>query len=262
MDKTASALPIFYIIFAAAFVVVILVVVRVILKSIRGFSHNLFGTDSLSEGLRQQRQQMSETPRSLHAMTSVYLPQIMKDFPEFDYALYKNKAQSLLRSYFTAVSTKNGLALAEEYSLTLKNYVLGIIADLNSRGVSQVFNQAVFHDTQIARYIKNGITATIIFEISVGCYSYIVDRNGAVVFGDKNLKTQTVYEVGLTYVQDADRVTNQNEALGINCPNCGAPITSLGEKTCKYCGTAVKEINTRAWKFDSVREQTVQGRQY
>ena len=262
MKEAASATGLFYVIFMVAIAVIILTVVLVVFRCIRGFSRNLFGTDSLSEGLRQQRQQMSETPRSLHAMTSVYLPQIMKDFPEFDYALYKNKAQSLLRSYFTAVSTKKSSALAEEYSLTLKNYVLGIIADLNSRGASQVFNQAVFHDTQISRYIKNGITATIIFEISVGCYSYIVDRNGAVVFGDKNLKTQTVYEVGLTYVQDADRITNQNEALGINCPNCGAPVTSLGEKTCKYCGTAVKEVNTRAWKFDSVREQTVQGRQY
>ncbi len=248
--------------FSLIVVIVIFVVYGIVRYKLGKFSHSMFNTKSFMDGVRQQREIMNETPRSLHSMTSIYLPMIQNDFPEFDYPMYRDKAQSLLRSYFNAVSTKSTSVLSEECSLTLKNNVQSIIYDLNSRNVTQMFVNTVIHDVQIARYIKDGKTATIVFEISVGHYAYIVDSTGAVVFGDKGMKKQTIYEVGLMYVQDADKIALRGEALGVNCPNCGAPVTNLGEKFCKYCGTAVIEVNTRAWKFNSVQEQTVQGRQY
>ena len=48
----------------------------------------------------------------------------------------------------------------------------------------------------------------------------------------------------------------------MNCPNCGAPVKTLGEKFCQFCGTAIKEINIRSWKFNSVNEQTLQQRKF
>lgn len=242
-------------------VIAIFIAVFRIVKKIRRVSRSLFGTDSIIEGISKQKTQMSETPRSLHAMTSVYLPQILRDFPQFDYELYKNKAKSLLRSYFTAIETKKSTALAEECSQTLKNNVQGIIEDLNSRNVKQFFNQCVIHDVQISRYIKTGATVTIVFVLSVGQYAYIEDESGKVVFGDKTLKHQTVYEVGLVYVQDVDKAGAES-GLGINCPNCGAPIKNLGVKFCEYCGTGIVEINERAWKFNSVNEQTTGRKAY
>ena len=240
----------------------IAIVVWKVRQKTRHISRQLFGTDSLIDGINKQKETLSETPRSIHAMTNVYLPQILRDFPEFDYEVYKNKSKSLLRSYFTAVSSKKATALKEECSLTLKNNVQSIIEGLNARNVTQVFSQAVIHDVAIARYIKTGATVTIVFELAVGCYNYIEDSNKNVVFGDKNLKTQSVYEIALVYVQDAEKLASRDEALGINCPNCGAPVTNLGNKHCEYCGTSIVEVNTRAWKFDSVREQTTQRRQY
>lgn len=242
-------------------VIAIFIAVFRLVKKIRRVSRSLFGTDSIIEGISKQKTQMSETPRSLHAMTSVYLPQILRDFPQFDYELYKNKAKSLLRSYFTAIETKKSTALAEECSQTLKNNVQGIIEDLNSRNVKQFFNQCVIHDVQISRYIKTGATVTIVFVLSVGQYAYIEDESGKVVFGDKTLKHQTVYEVGLVYVQDVDKAGAES-GLGINCPNCGAPIKNLGVKFCEYCGTGIVEINERAWKFNSVNEQTTGRKAY
>ena len=38
-------------------------------------------------------------------------------------------------------------------------------------------------DVQIARYIKNGATVTILFEASVGYFSYVTDMNNEVTFG-------------------------------------------------------------------------------
>lgn len=243
-------------------VAAVAVLIGVIYNKVRGLSRNVFGTDSISEGIKKQKLEMSETPRSLHSMTSVYLPNILHDFPQFDYELYKNKAESILRSYFTAVENKNAKQLSEECSNTLKNIVKGIIEDLNSKNETRYFDNVVIHDTQIARYIKDGATVTIVFVSSVGYLTYAQDEQGNVVFGDKEIKTQTVYETELLYVQDADKVSNPADAIGINCPNCGAPIKNLGEKFCEYCGTAITEINIRSWKFNSVKEQTVNRKQF
>ena len=43
------------------------------------------------------------------------------------------------------------------------------------------------------------------------------------------------------------------EGLGLSCPHCGAPVRNLGQKFCEYCGSGVIEVNTRVWKFNSVR---------
>lgn len=243
------------------FLVAVCIIVIVIKRSITNISRNVFGTDSFSEGLNQQKMQMSETPRSLQAMTSIYLPQILKDFPQFDYAEYKAKTEALLESWFNTISSKK-LMLKGECSQTLKSSAQAIIEDLNSRNINQIFNQIVIHNTEIARYIKTGSTVSIIFVSAVGYISYGEDENGNVVFGDKDIKQQTVYETELVYVQDVDKVNTNGEALGINCPNCGAPVKNLGNKFCEYCGTGISEVNVRAWKYTSVREQTVSKRQY
>lgn len=236
---------------------VIFGIIKIRLK-IREIARQGFGTDSFWEGYKKKKKELSETPRSVHGMTSIYLPQIQKDFPEFEYELYKNKAQSLLHGYFTAIADKNPEALLrEECTPNLVNYVRGIVEDLNAQNHSQVFAETVLHATEISRYIKTGATVTVMFNIAVGQYSYILDdETGKIVFGDKELKKQTIYNVGLVYVQNADMAEAPDGALGINCPNCGAPIRNIGNKFCEYCGTAVKEINIRAWSFDSVHEET------
>ena len=250
------------IIIIAAVVILVVVAVLIVRNKIRNFSRQMFGTDSLVEGYKNQTHEYNETPLSLHAMTDIYLPQILRDFPEFEYEAYKNKAESLLRSYFTAVSTKKTSALTEECSLTLKNNVQGIIDGLNAKNETKFFDSVVLHDIQIARYVKDGATATIFFEISTGCYNYAEDENGNVGSGSKEEKKQAIYQIGLVYVQDIDKVGNHLEGLGINCPNCGAPIKNLGSKFCEYCGTSISEINIRAWRFNSVSETNYRQRPY
>ena len=246
----------------AAVVILVVVAVLIVRNKIRNFSRQMFGTDSLVEGYKNQTHEYNETPLSLHAMTDIYLPQIMRDFPEFEYEAYKNKAESLMRSYFTAVSAKKTSALTEECSPTLKNNVQGIIDDLNAKNQTKFFDSVVLHDIQIARYAKDGATATIFFEISTGCYNYTEDENGNVVSGSKEEKKQAIYQIGLVYVQDIDKVGNHLEGLGINCPNCGAPVKNLGSKFCEYCGTSISEINIRAWRFNSVAETNYRQKPY
>lgn len=34
-------------------------------------------------------------------------------------------------------------------------------------------------------------------------------------------------------------------AVGTTCPNCGAPVRSLGAKKCEYCGSYVEPVNIK-----------------
>ncbi len=114
----------------------------------------------------------------------------------------------------------------------------------------------MIHACEIGRYIKTGSEVIIRFNVSVGVYAYLEDENGKLLNGDRDNKLQTLFEVDLLYVQDADVMGVYEEGLGLSCPNCGAPIRNLGQKFCEYCGTGVIEVNTRVWKFNAVREQT------
>lgn len=52
----------------------------------------------------------------------------------------------------------------------------------------------------------------------------------------------------MIYVYDVSKSNSLTiKALGLNCPNCGAPVTSLGDKKCEYCGTGIKDIVKKNW---------------
>ena len=83
--------------------------------------------------------------------------------------------------------------------------------------------------------------------------SSVNDGAGALLKGSKELKEQSRYALELIYIQNRDLVENEAEkALGMNCPNCGAPLSSLGAKVCEYCGSPVLELNIHAWTFSKI----------
>ena len=48
-----------------------------------------------------------------------------------------------------------------------------------------------------------------------------------------------------------DTVTGVKKA---NCPNCGAPVPTVGAKVCRYCGTALKVWAGTQWLLTDVKE--------
>lgn len=224
---------------------------------LRGVSRSVFGTDDFMEGYREQKRKLSETPRSVHSMTNIYLPEIQRDFPEFDYEHFRTGAQAVLRGYLNAVSTGSTATMPNDITNKLRNNVTEIIENLHANGQRQYYTEPVIHDAQISRYFKQGGAVTVQFNLSVGMYAYLEDENGKVINGDKDNKLQTIYSVDLIYLQDADVMGVYGESLGLTCPGCGAPIRNLGQKFCEYCGLGVVEVNTRVWKFNAVREESL-----
>lgn len=83
------------------------------------------------------------------------------------------------------------------------------------------------------------------------CYAVLYS---AVQYFKEEKKTQARYAVTMGYVQDADKAGYEN-GVSLCCPRCGAPVKALGEKTCAYCGAAVREINLRVWRVVDIAEK-------
>lgn len=219
----------------------------------RTLSRQLWGTESISEGVEQMKREYATTPKSVSAMTSLMLPKITTDFPDFQYDEMKKRAQNVLTSYLRAI-TENNLGALQDANAELKAKLENYMNMLADRGRREHFDQVRIHRTEISQYRKSQGRCIITFQSACESYHYI-EKDGSIVEGEKDLKYQTKYNIDLIYIQNRELVSNEmDHALGINCPNCGAPISNLGAKFCEYCGTGVVELNIHAWSFSDVEE--------
>ncbi len=219
-------------------------------NKIRSFSRSLFGVDDIIDGYNKNKRELSEVPKSVSAMTRVYLPLILADFKEFNYDEFKVKAENMLISALTAITSSNSSKLLNA-SEDLTNKVNLIIERNALANQKETFENIVIHQTEIKNYYKKNGTCVITLESAVSYFHYIM-RDGKLFTGDKTLKQQAKYNIDLIYIQDVSKVgTGYNTSLGTTCPNCGAPITQLGDKHCEFCGAAVREINIYVWAINN-----------
>ncbi len=171
-------------------------------------------------------------------------------------------------------------AVSEE----LKRQVELCIEDQRRRGVRESYGQVRIHQTEISRYQKEAGMCIIKLQSSVEYYyeeikkeeeagSWRVNegRNESGRLGkaervrqrgkrkseirDKIRKEQTRYNMELIYIQDLSKIKELATAVGVTCPNCGAPITRLGSKFCEYCGTGITPVDVRVWKLHRVEKE-------
>ena len=71
--------------------ILILVIIGIILiaffcirKKVRDTSQALFGTPDITQAAVQMKQEYATTPKSVSSMTSLLLPKISADFPDFE----------------------------------------------------------------------------------------------------------------------------------------------------------------------------------
>ncbi len=228
-----------------------IIIVKKVQRKVQQFSRTVFGTDSVAEGLRRQEAEYASTPKSVSGATSLYLPQIMRDFPEFHSEEMKERAESVLLSFLQGITEENYKILSEgtrelEESLEMK------IRALRSEGSHERFERIKIHRTEIHKYRKEKGRCSIVYQSAVGCVHY-VENDGKVIRGKKDMMTQHRYNVEVCYIQDRDVVEAATDTgYALNCPNCGAPLTSLGATTCPYCDSPVVGYNIHTWQFTGV----------
>lgn len=223
----------------------------------RQASRVFFQTDNIIDGLKNQQRITAATPKSINAMTSVYLPLIKNDFPDFNYNEFVQKAENLLLNYFTAISNQKPI---DNVNITnnVALQVNSIIAQLQANKHTEYYKSVVIHKTEITNYTRSSAVCKIVLQTALGNINYIEDETGKIIFGSKDLKEQTIYETELVYVQDFKAAsisdTNLIKTLALNCPNCGGPITNPSARFCEYCGTGFEQKNVLVWNFNSIKE--------
>lgn len=224
-------------------------------KKVRDFSRQAFGTDSLMEGFRRTETEYAETPKSVSAGTSLYLPRITRDFPAFHYDEMRRRAENVLLSYLQAVENEDVSKLTEGLE-EFKDRVQLRIQTNASRGEREYFSQTKIHKTAISQYRKLSGRCSIVFQTAIQYY-YRKEKNGKITESSADVKKQTRYNIECIYIQDRDFLENlEDAALARNCPNCGAPIPGIGATKCEYCGTPVLDLNVKhSWYFSNVEEK-------
>lgn len=189
-----------------------------------------------------------QEPVSLSGMDRLVAPQIQADFPELNLDELKARAERLARSTLESINIQDLTGLTE-HSALYDAQVRHHIENLDSTGLRERFSGITIHRTVISDYQKQSGTCRIRFQLAVGANYRKMDRNGTIVAGHDGI-TQFKAELESLYIQDRDQLPSPSiEALAFNCPNCGAPIPMLGDKTCAYCGSAIEPVNIRVWTF-------------
>lgn len=226
---------------------------RSIKKKISDFSTQMFGTSDIMEGIRQQEMQEAMTPKSVAGATRLYLPMIMKDFPDFHFDEMKNRAENVLISFLRSIDAMNPELLTEGTN-ELRDSLNMRIGMLQNQEQQETFEDIKIHRTELFRYRKAKGRCSVIFQSALESIHF-VEKDGKIVSGRNDRREQSRYNVEVIYIQDPDLIENTEDAgLAMNCPNCGAPLPSLGAKKCKYCGSPIVEFNIRTWNFASVEE--------
>lgn len=214
------------------------------------------------------KEKRSETPKSLSAMDRIYLPQIQRDFPEFNWNEFRSIIEAALSSFLTALDKRSPEPVKGHEGLAF------LVKNRLQHDTVFYYRNIRIHRTVIKKYEKKAGTCSILAESAVEYWTDEPDDMEKLSSGkragksekaqerleqntDGNLsslhKKQAVYETELLYVQDRERF-GQGAAAVLQCPNCGAPVKNLGMKYCEYCQTAIEPLNARVWKINSVKE--------
>ena len=229
---------------------IILIVVFAIL-AVRKFLKEYFGTTSLKEAIETSEIADSETQKIVYSMEPVYLEQIKRDFPTLNINELKSSAEANIRNVLHAIETKDTKELQNKNE-KIYSYVTSKIEDLKDDKF--ICDNLKFHKTVLSKYEKKNEVATMEFQTSL---EYFTKEKKKKI----GRKKQTRYKTQFIHVIDAKMYGEHKiRILGLNCPNCGAPIKDIDAKGCEYCsGSLIKpasgvEFVKRIWFLNNLKE--------
>jgi len=218
----------------------------------------------------------NQKPRSISDMTSAYAPQLYRDFPDLNVNQLISAAENKLCSALMAIqetsaqgidnrddisesaSVKENFFGADEHDRPVflgatPDFAAQIQRHIESRASEnkeEYFQRVKIHRTGINSYSKTAGTCVITLQTAIE-YLHYIKQNGMIVSGSTQTLEQARYDLSLLYVQDESRLqSSETTAMGVTCPNCGAPVRGLGQRICEYCGSAMQSIDIRIWRMN------------
>ncbi|MCI8347308.1 MAG: hypothetical protein HFJ12_05145 [Bacilli bacterium] len=222
----------------------IIILYFVIMIKLKKLSRKIFGTSDIGKVIQTGEFLDEETPKSLSSLDNLYLDQIKRDFPEMNINELKSLVETNIIECMDAIEEKNikGLKTTNE---KIRRYVLAKIRDLKDNHIE--YKDIKFHKTVVSKYENKKGIATIYFGTA---FEYFYKKNQGVFH-----KKQDRIITECIYVIDFEQVDSKIKSLGLNCPNCGAPIKALKYKKCSYCNSGVIDLVTRSFTINNMENR-------
>ena len=206
-----------------------------ILFKLRKFGFHGFSLKSIKEEIDDLN---DNEPMQISGMTSVFLPQILKDFPDFNLEQMYLLTEKSIRTILNSIENKD-IKLLENKDFNIINKKLKLqLEDLIKSDIIYSYDDILFHKHAIKNYSNKGGIATLEITTSLEYfYKKIVD--GKEVSKKSKKKKQVRYTTKYVYIADNEAYEKDIDVYGLNCPNCGAVVHSLKKKNCSYCKTGL-----------------------
>ena len=208
-----------------------------IINKCKYFLETYFDSSSLKEAIDKSKLKEEETQKSISSMESIYKNRIAIDFPDLNLNELKSMAEANILNILDTIELKDIKNLKNKNE-KIVSFVESIINDLKE---DIDIENIKIHKTSLTKYDISESIATI--EIS-----------SSLEYLKNNKKIQTRFKQEFIYIVDASKISKNVKALGINCPNCGAPVKTLGKKHCEYCSSGIIDIVKKVWVINNIKE--------
>ncbi len=209
-------------------------VTAVLVALLVGLFRKAHGVLNTAEGLVNEIKDADvrerETPKSLNAMDNLLLPQVLRDFPEYSLEVIESRVKRDARLYYESAA-KGRCLLNEGVAFSLRDSV---------KFPDDVAGGVIVHRIALAAYDRQGRDKVITYQASV----QYDGKDG------RHCQRRLVLKYIAAYYADP---TDNIEV--IKCPNCGAPVPTVGEKTCAYCGASLVTHAGAGWVLIKLIEE-------
>ena len=192
--------------------------------------------------------------KDVSGMTTLVEPRILEDFPDFNKELLYAKVEANLTKIFNAIEEKDISKIKNDSDFDMiYSFVEEKIQDLIGISKNVKYDLVKFHRHALKKYAKSNGKATISVSSTLEYY-YSEDGNKKISKVIDGIKKQTRFTTEFVYIYDESTFDPNQMSYAENCPNCGAPLSSILNRNCKFCGTYVEPINLKVWKMSSYKE--------
>ena len=221
----------------------IVLLIIFIIKKGKYFLQTYFDSSNLNEAIENSKLKEEETQKSISSMESIYRDKIMNDFPNLNLNELKSMAESNIYNVLDTIEKKD-MNLLKNKNERISSFVQNKIDDLKDVDVN--IDNIKIHKTALSKY---DITDSIA-NIEIGTSLEYIYKEGS----KESKKIQTRFKQEFIYIIDSSKVAKSSKVLGINCPNCGAPVKNIGKKYCTYCNSGIEDIVKRVWVINNIKE--------
>lgn len=203
-----------------------------------------------NEDIVEKSKILEKKSKNTSVIEKNYRELIIEDFKDTNIEKIKNVAKSNLQNIFNSIEERDITKLQSVSSL-IEIKIKKLLSDQSKLNLREFFKEIEFHETIISNYQRKSGYISIVFRISLEYKHYIL-KDEEIVNGSKEIFQPDIYEVALAHIIDLaelDRETKKTGVHGVKCPNCFAPVNTLGQKHCKNCEKDLSDTNIMDWIF-------------